>query len=283
MEISLLAALIGGVLTVFAPCSAMLLPAFFAYAFSSRRTLLLRTLALIMGVLVVLVPIGAFAGTLGSLIRQHAAVITTVAGIVIIVLGTIQMFAVTFTVAPVLHRWRRKPQVAVSPGFPAQREPSSLAVFSLGVGYAIAAVGCSGPILGAVLSFAALGANPLKGGILMSIFAIGMTIPVIVLTLVWDGLEVGKKRWLQPRPVTIFGRHTTVMNIVSGAIFVGLGVVLTITGGNVHLPALFTADQQIAIETSVMRTFSAVPSWLFLALIVVLVAIALLSIRRTKR
>ena len=42
-SITPLAAFLGGALTLLAPCSVMLLPAFFAYAFTSRTTLLART------------------------------------------------------------------------------------------------------------------------------------------------------------------------------------------------------------------------------------------------
>jgi len=41
--IGYLAAFLGGVLTLLSPCSALLLPAFFAYAFASRSRLLGRT------------------------------------------------------------------------------------------------------------------------------------------------------------------------------------------------------------------------------------------------
>src|SRR2546425_793649 len=44
LEVSFAAAFAGGVLSLLAPCSALLLPAFFAYAFTSRTELFGRTL-----------------------------------------------------------------------------------------------------------------------------------------------------------------------------------------------------------------------------------------------
>ena len=43
VEVSLLASFFGGVLSLLSPCSALLLPAFFAYAFGSRRELVGKT------------------------------------------------------------------------------------------------------------------------------------------------------------------------------------------------------------------------------------------------
>ena len=43
MDIGYLGALLGGVLSLLSPCSVMLLPAFFAYAFTDPATLVART------------------------------------------------------------------------------------------------------------------------------------------------------------------------------------------------------------------------------------------------
>ena len=43
-EVGLLAAFVAGVLALLSPCSALLVPSFFAYAFASRTAQLLRTL-----------------------------------------------------------------------------------------------------------------------------------------------------------------------------------------------------------------------------------------------
>jgi len=42
-EVGVLAAFAAGVLALLSPCSALLLPSFFAYAFASRRALVART------------------------------------------------------------------------------------------------------------------------------------------------------------------------------------------------------------------------------------------------
>ncbi|HSL37639.1 MAG TPA: cytochrome c biogenesis protein CcdA, partial [Arthrobacter sp.] len=66
MDIGYAGAFLGGVLTLLSPCSALLLPAFFAYAFSTKSRLVARTGLFYLGLLSTLVPLGIFAGVLGS-------------------------------------------------------------------------------------------------------------------------------------------------------------------------------------------------------------------------
>lgn len=278
MEISYLAAFIGGLLTLFAPCAAMLLPAFFAYAFTSRTTLLMRTGVFALGVLLVLVPLGAFAGTLGAFIRQHANTVTLIAGLLVIVLGFLQMFAVTFPVP----QWASRLMTPKDTGSDEAGAPSNLAVFALGIGYAIAGVGCSGPILGAVLSFATLGGSVWAGALLMATFAIGMVVPVGILALLWDAFKLSEKSWLRPHPVKLLGRWTTRMNIISGVLFIILGVILVFFGGQAGLPSLLSASQQVAIESQVIDAVSGVPGWLFFVFAAILIALIAVTIKERR-
>lgn len=278
MDISYLGAFLGGALLVFAPCSAMLLPAFFAYAFTSRKTLLARTLVFTLGALVVLVPLGAFAGTLGALIRQYSQWVITAAGVLVIALGIMQAFAVTFRVP----QWASRLMTPRASNDKAGA-PSNLAVFLLGIGYAIAGVGCSGPILGAVLSFATVGGSTWTGATLMATFTLGMILPVAILAFLWDVFKLSEKSWLRPRPVRFLGRDTTLMNVISGILFVLLGVILVFFGGQTGLPSVLSAAQQVALESKIMEAVAGVPSLLFFALATVIVALIVVTIRERRR
>jgi cytochrome c biogenesis protein CcdA len=91
MEIGYAGAFLGGVLTLLSPCSALLLPAFFAYAFSTKTRLVARTALFYAGLLSTLVPLGVFAGALGSLVTQHRHVLVAVAATLVILLGVAQI------------------------------------------------------------------------------------------------------------------------------------------------------------------------------------------------
>ena len=84
-------AFVGGVLSLLSPCSALLLPAFFAYAFPSRGQLLLRTLVFYLGLITLLVPIGLGIGALGSLFLERRAELSLIAGLLLIGIGAYQL------------------------------------------------------------------------------------------------------------------------------------------------------------------------------------------------
>ena len=89
--IGYLGAFLGGVLTLLSPCSALLLPAFFAYAFASRAQLLRRTAVFYIGLAGVLVPLGMGSSAASTLVYGHQAVLTTAAGVTLIGFGILQL------------------------------------------------------------------------------------------------------------------------------------------------------------------------------------------------
>lgn len=149
IDIGYAGALLGGVATIVSPCSAVLLPAFFAYAFASRAALLGRSLLFFAGLLTTLVPLGVAASSLGRLFAEQRSAVVLVASVIVIVLGFFQLLGVPL---PLPGRSRRSGD-----------STSAVAVYLLGTVYGIAGV-CSGPILGSVLAVAALKSSLLYGG-----------------------------------------------------------------------------------------------------------------------
>ncbi|WP_187977600.1 cytochrome c biogenesis CcdA family protein [Mycetocola sp. JXN-3] len=256
MDIGYTGALLGGILTLFSPCSVMLLPAFFAYAFASPTKLLQRTGIFYLGLLVTLVPLGLLAGALGSLLTENRGILVSVAAGIVIVIGLLQLIGINI---PGLNRG------AVGEG------TSAVSVFILGAVYGVAGV-CAGPILGSVLTVAATGANPVYGGIMLAIFALGMALPLGVLALIWTRVSVAKKGWLRPRWVRIGRWENSVWMVVSGLLSIGIGVLLLITEGTASLGGIFTVSTQYRAESWVSETAIKVPNLVF-----VLVAVGMLA------
>jgi len=105
--IGYLAAFLGGVLTLLSPCSALLLPAFFAYAFASRSRLLARTAVFYAGLAGVLVPLGMGSSAASTLVYGHQAALTTTARVLLIGFGVLQLAGGGFTI-PGLARLRTR-------------------------------------------------------------------------------------------------------------------------------------------------------------------------------
>ena len=264
-EVGVLAAFFAGTLSLLSPCSALLLPSFFAYAFTSRRALLGRTVAFYLGLAATLVPLGTGAGAASSLFYGHRPMLIALAGWTIIGLGVLQVagrsFAMPFSAR--LHGLMSR-----------RRGEGWISTLLLGAVYGLAGF-CSGPVLGAILTMAATQETPWQGGVLLAVYALGMAAPLFVLALFWDRFELGRRSWLRGRlltwgPVQV---HTT--SLVAGLMFIGVGAVFLRYDGTAGLAGTlgladltdveFTAQQWISERTA------AVPGWAPL-LAVVLVA-----------
>ena len=154
-EVGLLAAVAAGVLSLLSPCSALLLPSFFAYAFTSRTTLLLRTAAFYLGLVMTLVPLGIGAGAASTLFYGHRQVLIAVAGWSIVAMGALLLLGRGFAL-PFSARLQALASRKTSP------RAGLLSTVLLGAVYGLAGF-CSGPVLGAILTMAATQDTPVRG------------------------------------------------------------------------------------------------------------------------
>ncbi len=227
IEVSYLATFLGGVLSLLSPCSALLLPAFFAYAFQSRNGLLAKTAIFYVGLATTLVPLGMGLSAVSMLFYGQRSTLILVAGALIIALGVLQLLGGGFNLPGPFSRLRGK-----------VRGESTGATFALGAVYGFAGF-CSGPILGAVLTVAASSGQVLRGAGLLAIYALGMAVPLFLMAALWDRLDLGRRAWLRGRELRL-GRlriHTT--NLISGAMFVLLGAVFIAYEGTSALSGLY--------------------------------------------
>jgi len=269
MDIGYAGAFVGGILTLLSPCSVVLLPAFFAYAFSSPTRLLSRTGIFYLGLIATLVPIGALAGSFGALFTQDRGTFVAVASAVIIALGLVQLSGI------------RLPSFSRGGG---AEGTSKISVFLLGTVYGVAGV-CAGPILGSVLTVAAIGGDAIYGGILLAVYALGMVVPLVVLALVWDRAKVGQRKWMRPRSLHIGRWQNSWLMIVSGVLSVGIGILLLVTDGTAGLGGILTISDQFAAESWALNVSSGVSNLVFsiIALLAIAAIVAVFAIRSNRR
>jgi cytochrome c biogenesis protein CcdA len=218
VEASFLASFLGGVLSLLSPCSALLLPAFFAYAFQSLGELVRMTDVFYLGLCATLVPHGMCISAVSSLVYGHRSTLITVSGLVIIALGVIQALGGGFSFGPI-ERLRG-----------GIKGSSLVATFSLGAVYGFAGF-CSGPILGAVLTVAATSGSALRGAGLLATYAAGMAAPLFLMALLWDRLDLGRRRWLRGREISLGALRLHTTNLLSGLMFVTIGVLFLVSEG----------------------------------------------------
>ncbi|MBT1258318.1 cytochrome c biogenesis protein CcdA [Rhodococcus erythropolis] len=268
-NIGLVGAFFGGLLSLVSPCSALLLPSFFAYAFDGIGRLALRTALFYAGLATVLMPLGAGLGMMGSILVEHRILITLISGIVLILLGVLTVLGKGFAFAPA----QRAAQSITFSG--------SVSVFALGGVYGFAGF-CSGPLLGSVLTVAISGGSAGYGAILMALYALGMAMPLFVLALLWDRFDLSRRSWLRGRTVKLGPLTTHTTSLASGVLFIAIGILFLLTDGTANLGALMGVDEQFSLQVAAGKAAEKI-SDLGVLLALVLVALGVLTVRHFRR
>ncbi|WP_399926863.1 cytochrome c biogenesis CcdA family protein [Streptomyces kanamyceticus] len=268
-DVGYFAAFLGGLLALVSPCSALLLPAFFAYSIDSTSRLVARTGIFYAGLATTLVPLGAAGSYAGRFFFGHRDQLVLVAGWLIIGLGVLQVVGMGFAS-------RRMAELSGR-----IRPTTAFSVYALGAVYGLAGF-CAGPILGSVLTVAAVSGSPVYGGLLLAVYALGMAVPLFLLALLWERFDLGRRRWLRGRAFRLgrFELHTT--SLLSGLFFVALGALFLAYDGTTALPGLLDVDDSFAVEQWAGEVGRAVPDFVLLVGVVVLVG-GVLLVRGARR
>lgn len=261
-DIGYLAAFLGGLLALLSPCSALLLPAFFAYSVASPTRLVARTGIFYLGLATTLVPLGAAGSYAGRFFYGNRDLLVTVGGWLIIALGVLQIAGLGFAS-------RRMTELSGR-----IRPTNAASVYALGAVYGLAGF-CAGPILGSVLTVAALGGHPVYGGLLLAVYALGMAVPLFLLAALWERFDLGRRRWLRGRPVRLgrFEAHST--SLFSGLFFILLGALFLVFDGTTALPGLLDVDDSFAAEQWARGVGDHVPDAALLVVAVAVVGVVL--------
>ncbi|GHH91713.1 cytochrome c biogenesis CcdA family protein [Streptomyces capillispiralis] len=254
-----LLAFLGGLLALLSPCSALLLPAFFACSFTSRTRLLRHTAAFYAGLCLPPVPLGAAEAFASRLFIGHRDTLVLVGGWTMICLGVLHLLGLGFGS-------RRLQQRAGAPS------GSTSSTVALGAVYGLAGF-CAGPILGSILTVAALGGSPLRGGSLLVVYALGMAAPLFVLALAGDRWRLGRRAWLRGRGFRLGPLHLHSTSVIGGLLFMTLGAVFLAFDGTSALPSPLDVDTEYAWEQRVTALAAAVPGHLVWAALAAAVAV----------
>lgn len=268
-EVSFTVAFAGGVLSILSPCSAFLLPAFFALAFSSRTRLVGQAALFFLGLATIFVPLGLGVSAVAAIFIGQRDLVIAAAGALLVGLGIYVLAGGGFEIAPAiagrLHgvqgRW---------------------AAYATGLAYGFAGF-CTGPILGAVLTVAATSDQVAIGGLLLATYALGMAVPVLLLAIVWDRWRLGERRWLRGASVRLGDLEMPLSRALAGVLFIAVGVLYVLFRGSSALGGVYAdlglTDVSGSVELELARGAA---TWLVLALVLLALALAL-PLRRLVR
>ena len=219
MSVTYFGALIAGLLSFLSPCVLPLVPPYLCFLGGTTfdqlagedetpshvyTTVVMSSIAFVLGFTTVFVTLGATASFAGQLIAENLPLLSKIAGVVIIVAG---LHFLGLIHIPILHREAR---------YHADARPAGLVgAYVIGLAFAFGWTPCIGPVLAAILAMAA-GQDSLSQGVsLLLVYSLGLGIPFIAAAIA-----------IRPflRMLQRYRKHLATMEKVLGAFLVLTGI-----------------------------------------------------------
>jgi cytochrome c-type biogenesis protein len=217
-------ALAAGLVSFVSPCVLPLVPAYLGFITGrsaeelqttqgrARIRVITQGVAFVVGLAVIFAVLGASASVLGQVLLQNLQILSRVGGVLVIIFG-LQMLGVLRI--PMLARTARfldlKPNT----------QATHVGAFVMGLAFGAGWTPCIGPFLGGLLGLAAQQETVGAGVLLLLVYALGLGVPFLIV-----GLAVNRSLLM----LRGFRRHMLTVERVSGALVIGMGVLL-FTGG----------------------------------------------------
>ena len=187
MEVSYFAALTAGILSFLSPCVLPLVPPYICFIAGTSidqltgddeldpaigRRIFTSAVAFVLGFSTVFVLLGATASYLGQMVGEHIDLLSKIAGGVIILLG---LHFLGLLKIGMFYKEAR---------FEGPSKPIGLiGAYVVGLAFAFGWTPCVGPVLAAVLFYAAQEGSIWKGTSLLAVYAAGLGIPFLLAAL----------------------------------------------------------------------------------------------------
>lgn len=204
-----LVAFLEGIITFISPCLLPMLPIYISYfAGGGQRSVgktLKGALGFVIGFTAVFVALGALAGTVGSILREHQTAVNIVSGLIVVFFGL--NFLGVFKLN--LFRGGQRSVNTENMGF--------FTAVLFGVIFSVGWTPCVGAFLGSALMLASQQAHAVEGMLMLLAYSLGLGIPFILSAVLIDYLKTAFN-WIK--------KNYSVINTVSGILLVLIGVLM---------------------------------------------------------
>ncbi len=224
MDLSLIIpAFIAGILTFLAPCTLPLVPGYLGFisgssledlkdpakAKGARWKIFLNGFFFMLGFSAVFIVMGTLVGFVGGrFLAPYRLWLGRIGGVFVIIFG---LFMLNVLKLPFLQReFQIKTPALLGRG----RASNS---FILGSAFAFGWTPCVGPILGSILLLASTSTSALQGGLLLTVFSLGLAVPFLLIAV-----GIGSAS----RYVQNISKYLNAVSIIGGIFLIFLGILL---------------------------------------------------------
>lgn len=209
-EISFVGAFVGGLVSLLPACGPALVPAFFAYTFSGNpRDAVRATVAFAVGFSLLFVPFSLGVHGIFDMLSVERRTVEILAGCVLVVIGAVQLLGISF------------PRLYVSRG-----GGKSLGFVGLGLVFGLVSAACIAPVLGGIITLAAVEKTWLRALWLLFAFELGMFLPLLLVSL--GVVRASFLERLGSKRITVtFGEQTygiPALRLISAVLFLIIGI-----------------------------------------------------------
>lgn len=206
-----------GIITFISPCLLPMLPVYVSYfagaavsandlTSAAKNKTLINALGFVIGFTVVFVILGAFAGSVGKLLKEYNTAFNIISGLVVILFGLnfIEVIRIPF-----LNTNRQMQLKTVNMGF--------FTSVLFGIVFSIGWTPCVGAFLGSALMLAAQSGESTKGVFMLLCFSLGLGIPFVASAVLIDRLK-GAFDFIK--------KNYRIINIISGGLLIIVGILM---------------------------------------------------------
>jgi len=216
------ASFFAGLLTFLAPCTLPLVPAYLGFisgvdqealknpetAKAARRKIFLNGLAFIVGFSLIFIAFGVLAGFAGTALAPYRIWLARIGGVLVILFG---LFMLGFFK---LQFFQTDKLIPIPKWLTLGKPSSSLFI---GGTFALGWTPCVGPILGSILLLAGTSGTAFTGGVMLTVFSIGLAIPFLLIALAFSKATAYIDR---------ISKYLKAVSVVGGVFLILLGFLL---------------------------------------------------------
>lgn len=202
-----LIAFLEGIITFVSPCLLPMLPvyvSYFANGENNRRRTLFNAIAFVAGFTTIFLMLGAFAGSVGAALKQHAAIVNLITGGIVVVLG------LNFSGLLQIGFLNKTQKLDIK-----VKTENVFSTFLFGMIFSIGWTPCVGAFLGSALLLASERGTLMEGLLMLLVYSLGLGIPFVISALLLDKLK---------ETFTFIKKHYVLINRIAGIFLIVVGI-----------------------------------------------------------